>query len=78
MSDVPAERGTVNRSDLNRATWRKSSHSNQDPGGDCVEVADDFPGVVPVRDGKDPYGPVLAFPASAWSAFVDNVKDTAQ
>ncbi|KUJ66243.1 toxin [Streptomyces albus subsp. albus] len=29
--------------DLSTAIWRKSSHSNHD-GGDCVEVAEAFPG----------------------------------
>ncbi|MFJ8437181.1 DUF397 domain-containing protein [Kitasatospora sp. NPDC094019] len=49
-------------------TWRKSSHS--DNGGQCVEIALDAPGLVPVRDSKDPSGPALAFPADAWRAFV--------
>ncbi len=43
------------RADLTSATWRKSSYSNSD-GGQCVEVSDDFPGVVPVRDSKQPEG----------------------
>ncbi|MBY8887090.1 DUF397 domain-containing protein [Streptomyces sp. PTM05] len=60
--------------DLNAATWRKSSYSNQD-GGACVEVSDEFVGVVPVRDSKDPHGPALIFPSTAWSAFVAAVKD---
>ncbi|GAU68719.1 hypothetical protein SSP35_08_02130 [Streptomyces sp. NBRC 110611] len=53
-------------------TWFKSSYSGN--GGSCVEVAANVPGVVPVRDSKDPHGPALAFPASAWSSFVDAVK----
>ncbi|MFC8721227.1 DUF397 domain-containing protein [Kitasatospora sp. NPDC057198] len=52
--------------------WRKSSHSAN--GGNCVEVSDDFPGTVPVRDSKDPHGPALLFPATAWSAFVTAVR----
>jgi hypothetical protein len=52
-----------------RPTWRKSTHSNQD-GGACLEVADGFDAVVPVRDSKDPRGPLLVFPADDWSAFV--------
>ncbi|MEW5539148.1 DUF397 domain-containing protein [Streptomyces cyaneofuscatus] len=60
--------------DLTAATWRKSSHSNQD-GGACLEVADDFaPVVVPVRDSKNPHGPVLTFAAADWSSFVTAVK----
>ena len=54
-------------------TWRKSSYSGGD-NGDCVEVADGVPGVVPVRDSKDPQGPALLIPAEAWTAFVGAVK----
>lgn len=54
--------------DLSRASWFKSSHSGN--GGSCVEVSPDFPGVMPVRDSKDPEGPVLLFPAEAWTSFV--------
>ncbi|MFS0696196.1 DUF397 domain-containing protein [Streptomyces nitrosporeus] len=61
------------RPDLTSATWRKSSYSNSD-GGDCVEVSDDFAGLVPVRDSKRPQGPALVFGASAWSAFVHGVR----
>ncbi|MGW1678828.1 DUF397 domain-containing protein [Saccharopolyspora sp. NPDC002376] len=30
---------------------------------------------VAVRDSKDPDGPVLAFPASSWSAFLARVAE---
>jgi hypothetical protein len=63
----------VSRPDPNGAAWRKSSYSNQE-GGDCVEVADGFPGVVPVRDSKDPHGPALVFPAASWVAFIGALK----
>ncbi|MEU2895069.1 MULTISPECIES: DUF397 domain-containing protein [unclassified Streptomyces] len=53
--------------------WRRSSYSNQE-GGDCVEVADGFPAVVPVRDSKVPYGPALSFEAASWSAFIGRLK----
>jgi hypothetical protein len=59
--------------DLSAARWRKSSYSNA-TGGDCIEVADNILGAVPVRDSKDPEGPALLFPAAAWSAFVTAVK----
>jgi hypothetical protein len=55
--------------DLNRVPWRESSYSNPD-GGDCVEVADGLPGVVPVRGSKSPHGPALVFGASSWAASV--------
>jgi hypothetical protein len=55
------------------AAWRKSSYSNQDS-GNCVEFADNLPGVVPVRDSKAPAGPGLVFGAAAWSAFVRQVR----
>jgi uncharacterized protein DUF397 len=53
--------------------WRKSSYSNSE-GGSCVEVLDDHPAGVPVRDSKAPHGPALVFPAGGWSAFVVAVK----
>ncbi|MFG2528835.1 DUF397 domain-containing protein [Streptomyces sp. NPDC048516] len=59
--------------ELSAARWRKSSYSNTN-GGSCVEVADEFPGLVPVRDSKDPHGPALLVPAAAWTEFVDSLK----
>ncbi|MET8616969.1 DUF397 domain-containing protein [Streptomyces albidoflavus] len=56
-------------------TWFKSSYSTD--GGQCVEVAADLVashGVVPVRDSKVQSGPVLALPASSFSAFVAGIK----
>ncbi|MFJ8665416.1 DUF397 domain-containing protein [Streptomyces sp. NPDC093600] len=59
--------------DLSKACWFKSSYSNAS-GGDCVEVLDDIPGVVPVRDSKNPAGPALILPAAAWASFVSALK----
>ncbi|MFI0218523.1 DUF397 domain-containing protein [Streptomyces lydicus] len=56
--------------------WRKSSYSGSSEGS-CVEVLDGYPVGVPVRDSKDPHGPAVVFPASAWRAFIGAVKDTA-
>ncbi|GAA3020265.1 hypothetical protein GCM10010519_56850 [Streptomyces lactacystinicus] len=53
-------------------TWRRSTRNGQ--GGQCIEVADGFSGVMPVRDSKDPGGPALLFPAPAWQAFVTAVR----
>jgi hypothetical protein len=59
--------------DLSNARWRKSLRSGTS-GGDCVEVADNLPGTVAVRDSKDPSGPVLAFDPAAWRSFLDHAK----
>ncbi|MET9295549.1 DUF397 domain-containing protein [Streptomyces sp. NPDC003077] len=53
--------------------WRKSSYCNGD-GGLCVEVCDGIPGLVPVRDSKNPFGPILRFPDRAWTEFVSTLK----
>ncbi|WP_066935483.1 DUF397 domain-containing protein [Streptomyces sp. NBRC 110611] len=58
---------------LSAARWRKSSYSNTN-GGNCVEISDDFPGLVPVRDSKCPDGPALVIPAPVWAAFVQTLK----
>ncbi|HEY8534429.1 MAG TPA: DUF397 domain-containing protein [Micromonospora sp.] len=55
--------------DLTGARWRKSSYSGSNEAM-CVEVADNVPGVVGVRDSKDPTGPVLTFSPEAWRAFL--------
>ncbi len=62
------------RYNLSAAAWRKSSYSDGQ-GGSCVEVADGFPGVVPVRDSKIPEGPAVLVPNAGWSTFVEAVKD---
>ncbi|MFB7498137.1 DUF397 domain-containing protein [Streptomyces sp. NPDC056161] len=57
---------------LEMARWRKSTYSGGD-GGNCLEVADGHPALIPVRDSKNPHGPKLVFRAEAWSAFIENV-----
>lgn len=59
--------------ELNQATWRTSSRSGAS-GNNCVEVADNLPGVVGVRDSKDRSGPVLVLPHDGWVSFVAGVK----
>jgi hypothetical protein len=62
----------MNEIDLSRAEWRKSSYSRQS--GNCVEVATNLPGMVAVRDTKDPEGPALLIPAAEWRALVPGLK----
>jgi hypothetical protein len=54
--------------DLTDASWRKSTRSSAQ--GNCVEVADDLPDVIAVRDSKDASGPALCFTPERWSTFV--------
>ncbi|GAB3855544.1 DUF397 domain-containing protein [Micromonospora andamanensis] len=54
------------------ARWRTSSRSSGN-GGNCVEVADNLPHVVGVRDSKNPSGPALIFSPAAWRAFLATV-----
>ncbi|AKA03697.1 DUF397 domain-containing protein [Streptomyces noursei] len=49
--------------------WIKSSYSGGN-GGTCVEVATNVPGVVPVRDSKDPHGPHLTLTADAFADLI--------
>jgi len=53
--------------------WLKSSYSDPN-GGSCLEVLDNRPSGVPVRDSKNPYGPAVVFPAPGWRSFVAAVK----
>ncbi|MFJ3716270.1 DUF397 domain-containing protein [Streptomyces sp. NPDC090057] len=62
-----------NGTDLSDAVWVKSSYSNGD-GGNCLEVARNLPGLVPVRDSKVPDGPAVLLGAAAWAPFVDALK----
>ncbi|MEU4950647.1 DUF397 domain-containing protein [Streptomyces lavendulae] len=48
--------------------WFKSSYSDSNESGDCVEVAT-TPGAVHVRDSKA-LGPQLAVSEVAWAGFV--------
>jgi hypothetical protein len=54
--------------------WRKSSYSNGGQQGSCVEVARCLPGIVAVRDSKDPHGPTLTVAPAGWRVFIADVK----
>lgn len=49
--------------------WCKSSYSDSSNINDCVEVAV-VPRLVHVRDSKNPDGPQLALPPTAWADFI--------
>ena len=52
--------------------WIKSSLSFSN--GNCVEVARNLPGIVAVRDSKNPNGPVLTIESAGWQDFIADVK----
>ncbi len=51
--------------DLTGAEWRKSSYSGGS-GGNCVEVATNLPGLVAVRDSKNPGASPLLLTRTQW------------
>jgi hypothetical protein len=59
---------------LHHATWRKARASGAN-GEQCVEVATNLPGLVAVRDSKNPTGPVLCFTPEEWAAFLRAAKN---
>ncbi|MEU5910719.1 DUF397 domain-containing protein [Micromonospora sp. NPDC047527] len=61
---------------MNEPRWRTSTRST-DSGGNCVEVADNLPGVVLVRDSKDRSGPTLTFAPAAWRGFIADAAQAA-
>jgi hypothetical protein len=55
------------------AIWHKSTYSGSNGGG-CIDVADNLPGIVAVRDSKEPHGPKLRFSRCEWRAFTTSIK----
>jgi hypothetical protein len=81
LSNARWRKSTYSGGDGGRTASRSPTTSSAPPAGaraptaaatagDCLEVADGVPGVVPVRDSKVPDGPVLLIGADAWLAFV--------
>ncbi len=56
---------------LEPAVWRKSSYSGTS--GNCVEVATNLPGLVAIRDSKDPDGPKLVVSVEEWREFIHRI-----
>ncbi|MGV9990895.1 DUF397 domain-containing protein [Streptomyces sp. NPDC003374] len=54
-------------------TWRKSSYSGPGDGNECVEIAH-RPAHTAVRDSKAPARGTLTFPAGAFGAFLEALK----
>lgn len=58
----------MNEQDLSQAVWQKSRRSNGQ--ANCVEVARNLPGIVAIRDSKDPDGGVLRVSPKGWQVFI--------
>ncbi|MFF2650454.1 DUF397 domain-containing protein [Streptomyces sp. NPDC058045] len=63
---------TLAHEPIAESAWFKSSYSDG-TGTNCVEIADQS-SRIHVRDSKKTDGPTLAFPASAFSAFIETVQ----
>ncbi|MET9863972.1 DUF397 domain-containing protein [Streptomyces smyrnaeus] len=64
-------KGTDIQPDLMEVAWRTSSYSGGQ--GNCVEVADNVPRCVWLRDSKRPAGPVIRVTRTAWDAFLTHL-----
>ncbi|MFE7670846.1 DUF397 domain-containing protein [Streptomyces albidoflavus] len=66
---------TTTHAALSGAHWFTSSYSN-DQGGQCVEGAVLDGGQMAIRDTKDRQRGAFVFPASAWGAFIETIKES--
>lgn len=57
---------------LSQARWKKASLCHN--GGSCVEVAGNLPGIVAVRDSKNPGNGAHVISRAAFGAFLADVK----
>jgi hypothetical protein len=71
-SPVQQARG-LTADELDGAIWQKSSYSGTH--GNCVEVATNLPGLVAVRDSKDPEGARLVVSPEGWREFIMRVRE---
>jgi len=58
--------------DLTHAQWRKSSYSSAN--GACVEVAQNLPEIVAIRDSKNPDDPMLLISPADWEIFLSGLR----
>jgi hypothetical protein len=54
--------------------WRKSSRSQGNAQGNCVEISTNAVDATLIRDSKDPDGPRLSLGPSGLAVFMSNVK----
>ncbi|MFC5718626.1 DUF397 domain-containing protein [Streptomyces gamaensis] len=60
---------------MSSTAHRKNTYTpNQQSGR--LEVTDRHPEFIPVRDSKNPTGPTLLIPNSAWTTFITTVTTT--
>ncbi|MFI0417431.1 DUF397 domain-containing protein [Spongiactinospora sp. 9N601] len=59
---------------LEGADWRKARASGSSA-AHCVEVATNLPGLIAIRDSKDPNGPSLRFTPTEWTTFLHRIKE---
>ncbi|MBB4930977.1 hypothetical protein F4561_001797 [Lipingzhangella halophila] len=55
--------------------WRKSSYSEGQAGGGCVQIARDPCGAVLLGDSRTPEGPAVRVTGPAWCAFLRAVRN---
>lgn len=58
--------------DLSAAAWRKAKASQNN--GGCVEIADNLPGVIAIRDSKQPQRGAHEVSRAAFAAFIADAK----
>ena len=61
-------------STIGKMSWYKSSYSGNG-GGSCVEVSTSLPGVIALRDSKNPDGPALVVEPEAFATFTAAIKN---
>lgn len=59
--------------DLSQAAWRKATRSSSGNGG-CVEIANNLPDIVAIRDSKRPEDGAHVVEPTTFAAFLADVK----
>ncbi|MFI0417915.1 DUF397 domain-containing protein [Spongiactinospora sp. 9N601] len=66
---------SLSSGDLSHAVWHKAKMSTDQATNGCVEVATNIPGLVAVRDSKDPDRAPLVFTPHEWACFLEGAKN---